>query len=171
MIDNRSLIIEHVSSSETLKTHLSEQNYSVNWKDVCLGIVWAIYSLHLKGIMHNDINCITILIRKREYVKLIDFGKCTLAEDPLTYSVKPGSDNPKFYNKYHCHLAYEFCHVPGSKVCFKADIYSVGYIFRRISNRCKLEALIYISKQILSESPSKRPEVSQVLRHLMLKIN
>ena len=59
MIDNRSLIIEHVSSSETLKTHLSEQNYSVNWKDVCLGIVWAIYSLHLKGIMHNDINCIT----------------------------------------------------------------------------------------------------------------
>ena len=145
MIDNRSLIIEHVSSSETLKTHLSEQSYSVNWKEVCLGIVRAIYSLHLKGIMHNDINCITILIRNREYVKLIDFGKCTLAEDPLTYSIKPGSDNPKFYNKYHCHLAYEFCHVPGSKVCFKADIYSVGYIFRRISNRCKLEALLYIS--------------------------
>ena len=110
-------------------------------------------------------------MRKREYVKLIDFEKCTLAECPLTYSVKPTSDNPKFYNKYHCHLAYEFCHVPGSKVCFKADIYSVGYIFRRMSNRCKLEALIYISKQILSESPNKRPEVSQVLRHLMLKMN
>ena len=167
MIDKRSLIIEYVSSSETLKTHLSEQNCSVNWKEVCLGIVWATYSLHLRGIIHNDINCITILIRKREYVKLIDFRKCTIAEDLLSYSIKPGSDKQKFYNKYHCHLAYELRHVPGSQVCFKADIYSVGYFFRRISNRCILDALIYICKQILSEYPNKRPEVSQVLSHLM----
>ena len=35
MTDNRGLIIEYVSSSETLKTQLSEQDYSVNWKEVC----------------------------------------------------------------------------------------------------------------------------------------
>ena len=136
MIDNRCLIIEYVSSSETLKTQLSEQNYSVNWKEVCLGIVRAIYSLHLKGIIHNDIHCNNILIRKREYMKLIDFGKYALAEDPVTYSIKSGWDKQKFYNKYHCHLAYELRPVPGSQVCFKIDIYSVGYVFGGISNKC-----------------------------------
>ena len=115
MIDNGCLIIEYVSSSETLKTQLPEQNYSVNWKEVCLDIVRAIYSLHLKGIIQNDIHCNNILIRKREYVKLIGFGKCTLAEDPVTYSIKPGSDKQMFYSKYHCHLAYELRHVPGSQ--------------------------------------------------------
>ena len=67
--------------------------------------------------------------RKRKYVKLIDFGKCTLAEDSVTYSIKLGSDKQKFCNKYHCHLACEILHVPGSRVCFKTDIYSVGYFF------------------------------------------
>ena len=86
MIDNRCLIIEYVSSSETLKNQLSEQKYSTNWKEVCLGIVRAIYSLHLKGVIHNDLPGNNILIRKRKYVKLIDFGKCTLAEDPVTNS-------------------------------------------------------------------------------------
>ena len=56
MIDTRYLIIEYISSSETLKKQLSEKNYSVIWKEVCLGIVRAIYSLHVKGIIHNDIH-------------------------------------------------------------------------------------------------------------------
>ena len=60
----RCLIIEYVSSSETLKKQLSEQNYLLNWIEVCLGIVEAIYSLHLKDIIHNDIHCNNILIRK-----------------------------------------------------------------------------------------------------------
>ena len=159
MIDNRCLIIEYVSSSETLKRQLSAQNYSVNWKEVCLGIVRAICYLLLKGIIHDDIHCNNISIWKREYVKLIDFGKCTLAEDPVKYSIKSGSDKQEFYNKYHCHLAYELPHVPGSQVCFKTDIYSVGYVFGRISNRCKLEALTHISKQMLLESPNERSEL------------
>ena len=171
MIDNRCLIIEYVSSSETLKKQLYEQNYSVNWKDVCLGIVRAIFSLHLKGIIHNDIHCNNILKRKRKYVKLIDFGKRTLAEDPVTDSLKPGSGKQKFYNNYHWHLAYELCHVPGLQVCFKTDIYSVGYVFGRVSNGWELEALTHISKQMLSNSPNERPELSHVLRHLMLKMN
>ena len=170
MIDNGCLIIEYVSSSETLNTQLPEQNYSVSWKEVCLDIVRAIYSLHLKGIIQNDIHCNNILIRKREYVKLIDFGKCTLAEDPVTYPIKPGSDKETFYKKYFWHLAYELRHLPGSQVCFKTDIYSVGYFFGRISNRCKLEAITHISKQMLSESPNERPKLSDVLRHLMLKM-
>ena len=104
-------------------------------------------------------------------MKLIDFGKCTLAEDPVTYSKKPGSDKHKFYNKYHCDLACERRHIPGLQVCFKTDIYSVGCIFGRISNRCKLEALTHISKQMLSASPNEPAELSDVLRHLMLKMN
>ena len=62
-------------------------------------------------------------------MKLIDFGKCTLAEDSVIYSIKLGSVKQKFCNKYHCHLAYELRHVPGSQVCFKTDIYSVGHVF------------------------------------------
>ena len=56
MLDNRCLITEYVSSSETLKIQLSEQNYSVNSKEVCIGIVRAIYSLHLKGIKYTMIS-------------------------------------------------------------------------------------------------------------------
>ena len=169
MIDNRCLIIKYFSSSETLKKQLYEQNYSVNWKDVCLGIVRATFSLHLKGIIHIDIHCNYILKRKRKYVKLIDFGKRTLAEDPVTDSLKPGSDKQKFYNNYHCHLVYELRHVPGLQVCMY--IYSVGYVFGRVSNGWKIEVLTHISKQMLSNSPNERPELSDVLRHLMLKMN
>ena len=96
MIDKRCFTIEYLSSSETLKTQLSEQNCPVKWNEVCLGIVRAIYSTYLKGIIHNDIHCKNILIRKRKYVKLIDFGKCTLTEDPVTYRVKSGSASKSF---------------------------------------------------------------------------
>ena len=65
--------------------------------------------------------CNNILIRKRKYVKLI--GKYAVAEDPVTYSIKPSSNKQKFCNKYHCHLEYELRHVPGSQVCFEVDIY------------------------------------------------
>ena len=56
MLDNRCLITEYVSSSESLKIQLSEQNYSANSKEFCLGMVRAIYSLHLKGIKYTTIS-------------------------------------------------------------------------------------------------------------------
>ena len=96
-------------------------------------------------------------------MKIIDFGKCTLIEDPVIYTIRPGSEKQKLYNKYHCHLANELRHVPGSKVSCKTDIYSIGYIFNVISNKSDIDGLSKIAKPLLNHLPEERPELVCVL--------
>ena len=93
----------------------------------------------------------------------IDFGKYTLIEDPVIYAIKPGSEKQKLCNKYHCHLAYELWHIPGLKASCKTDIYSIGYIFNVISNKCDIDVLSKIAKPLLNHLPKERPELPGVL--------
>ena len=96
-------------------------------------------------------------------MKIIDFGKYTLIEDPVIYAIKPGSEKQKLYNKYHCHLAYELRHISGSKVSCKTDIYLIGYIFNVISNKSDIDGLSKIAKPLLNHLPEERPELVCVL--------
>ena len=89
--------------------------------------------MHLCGFLHNDIHPGNIMIRDVQYVKLIDFGKVTLLDDPVTYCIKVGSPKHERYNRIYKHLAYELRNVPGCKT----DIYSLGYCFRRIADLVK----------------------------------
>ena len=70
-------------------------------------IVKGMLSLHVKGILHNDLHSRNILLRNRQFVKIIDFGKACMVENPPVYNIKPSSEKQKRYNKVHAHLGYE----------------------------------------------------------------
>ena len=123
MIKSRSLLIECIDNSTTLPKSLEKKCFILKWESICSDIVRAVYSLHLKGILHNDLHCNNVLLSGDCHAKIIDFGKCTLIEDLIIYAIKPDSEKQKPYNKYHCHFAYEVRHIPGSKVSCKTDIY------------------------------------------------
>ena len=92
MIKSRFLIIECIDNSTTLCKSLEKRCFILKWEYVCLDIVRAVYSLHLKGILHSDLHCNNVLLRGDCHVKIIDFEKCTLIEDPVIYAIKPGSE-------------------------------------------------------------------------------
>ena len=137
--------------------------FILKWESICSDIIRAVHSLHLKGILHNDLHCNNALLRGDCHVKMIDFGKCTLIKDPVIYAIEPGSEKQKPYNKYHCHLEYELRHFPGSKVSCKTDIYSIGYIFNVIPNKCDIDGLSKITKPLLNHLLEERPELPGVL--------
>ena len=107
-------------------------------------------------------HCKNILIRDEQDVKNIDFGKCTLIEDPAIYNIPVGSEKQKRYNRQHIHLAYELRNVPGSKASVKTDIYSVGYIFLQLSEQIKVNILKHVSTKMLQEDPNNRPDLAEV---------
>ena len=45
--------------------------------------------------MHNDLHSGDILVKYNRYVKIIDFGKRTMTDDPIVYFIKPGTDKQK----------------------------------------------------------------------------
>lgn len=110
MIEPNMLLMELVQGnihSLTLHDIVSNDVSFRHLKSVCLDLVRALSELHRRGILHNDLHSRNILIRDLKFVKIIDFGKSTLIDDPVVYSIKPGSLKQKQYNKQHRHLAHD----------------------------------------------------------------
>ena len=157
------LLLEHVQNALTLREVIKQESPMVNWKNICVSLLHGLHSLHLKGILHNDLHANNILIRNEMYVKIIDFGKATLIEDPVIYSIKKGSEKQRLYNKMHCHLAFELRNVPGSKVSEETDIFSLGYNFEKVAVKARQTKLTHIAIKMISQEPRKRPTLSTVL--------
>ena len=101
MIKSRFLLTECIDDSTTLRKSLEKKFFILKWESICSDIVRAVHSLLLKGILHNDLHCNKVLLRGNCHVKIIDFGKCILIEDPVICAIKSGSEKQKLYNKYH----------------------------------------------------------------------
>lgn len=157
------LLMEYVQNALTLREIIKQESPMVNWKNICVSLVHGLHSLHLKGILHNDLHANNILIRNEMYVKIIDFGKATLIEDPVVYSIKKGSEKQRLYNKIHCHLAFELRNVPGSKVSEESDIFSLGYNFEKVAVKVCQTKLSNIATKMICQDPQKRPTLSTVL--------
>ena len=82
-----------------------------------------------KVFLHNDLHSGDILVKYNRYVKIIDFGKRSMTDDPIVYFIKPGTDKQKWCEKWYSHLACELRNIPCSKVTLKTDFYPVGYTY------------------------------------------
>ena len=115
--------------------------------------------------MHNDLHSRNIL-QKYKYVKIIDFGKETLIDDPVVYKIRKGSVKHKRYNTYQCHLAHELRNIPGSSVTCHSDIYSLGSNFTVIAQHVRSEKFTVISTTMLAEKPTDRLDLPNLLIRL-----
>ncbi|XP_066916944.1 tyrosine-protein kinase TXK-like [Clytia hemisphaerica] len=150
--------------SSTLKNCLADKPTEINWITIVIDICEALKHIHDNGILHNDLHPRNILLRERKYVKIIDFGKATMVDDPVIYDIQKGSQKQKKYNTKHIHLAYELRNVSRSPQTFKSDIYSLGYNMQLICEAAHLEKLSKISFDLLKEKPEDRPNLPQIIR-------
>ena len=162
IIEPNKLLMEYIDG-ETLSEIVKNKVLVQHWKGVCLDLVRALQNLHNHGILHNDLHSRNIILRNYKYVKIIDFGKATLVDDPVVYNIRKGSLKHKRYNTYHRHLAHELRNIPGSSVTCHSDIYSLGYNFRVIAQHVRSEKLTVISTTMLAEKPTDRPELPNLL--------
>lgn len=150
------------SLREIIKNDLKLMEY----REICLSLCRALHHMHRLNILHNDIHPGNILVRNTKYAKLIDFGKASLASDPVLYSIKPGTPRHEKYNRLHLHLGFELRNVPGSYTSFKSDIYSMGYCMRKISELVVSKSLNALAVRMLYEVPNERPNLESVLLSL-----
>ena len=166
MVEPDKLILEFIGNDTTapsLRDVISSGKSISRWKIICLDLTRALHALHKKGLLHNDLHSRNILVRNEQYVKIIDFGKSTLTDDPVCYAIKPGTPKHTRYNTKHLHLAYELRNVPGSCVSPQSDIYSLGHNFDHVGRNVQSSQLVLIAAKMQAALPSERPDLSQVL--------
>ena len=67
------------------------------------------------------------------------------------------------YNNKYPYLSHKLRNVKESATSFSSDIYSLGYVFNFIADRLE-NFLMTLRSQILDESPSKWPNIIQIVR-------
>ena len=132
-----------------------------------IDLVRVLQNLHNHGILHNDLHSRNIILWNYKYVKVIDFRKAKLINEPVVYNIRKGSLKHKRYSKYQRHLAHELRNIPGSSVTCHSDIYSLGYNFSVIALHVRSEKVTVISATMLAEKPTDRPD----LPNLLIRVN
>ena len=153
-------------SAPSLREIVKQEVKIADYREICLSLCRALHHMHCLNLLHNDIHPGNILIRNAKFVKLIDFGKASLADDPVLYSIKPGTLRHEKYNKLHLHLGFELRNVPGSYTSFKSDVYSLGYCMKKISELVHSNTLSVIANRMLFDKPDERPTLESVLLSL-----
>ena len=155
------------TASPTLRGLLREAR-DVDWINLILDFCMVMQYIHNKGVLHNDLHPRNILIRDQKFLKIIDFGKASLVEDPVMYDIESGSEKQALYNERHIHLAHELRNVPKSFQSIQSDIYSLGYNIGLISDATKNEKLSYIAHDLQNIIPEKRPSIPLTIKRIYL---
>ena len=74
-------------------------------KQICHTVLKAISFMHSKQLLHNDLKADNVVLACT--VKIINFGKATMASNRVVYNVGPGTEINAKYNRDHRHLAHE----------------------------------------------------------------
>ena len=167
MTTSNKLILELILNNDGTRYDALSLNISEKkWIEISVKLCAAIHDLHIKGVLHNDLHMRNLLLRNREHLKIIDFGKATLISDPVVYDIKSGSEKQKKYNDVHRHLAYELRNIPGSRVSTQSDIYTIGYDIDRIATKIRSKKLSVSCMNMMNKDPLKRPTLSNVILDL-----
>ena len=135
------------------------------WTSFCRGLAEALYFLHSRNLLHNDIKSNNILIKTGVngtiYPKMIDMGKVTTRLAPHQYRL---TQKQKIkYNKRYTYLAPELRNEYNTKTSTLTDIYSLGVVFDFVAEEDN-NVLQTISKQMLSSTPNNRPNSLKIIR-------
>jgi len=110
LVEPNKLMFEFIGDdvcAPSLRDVIKREMMLNEFKAICLALCRALHHLHKSGFLHNDIHPGNVLIRSMRHVKLIDFGKATLVDDPVIYSIKHGTEKHEKYNRLHKHLGFE----------------------------------------------------------------
>lgn len=136
-------------------------------KALSISCLNAVIYMHSKKILHNDIKADNFVCASDTTIKLIDFGKATMAAHPVTYNIVKGTQEYEQYNNHHRHLAYELRNLPGSTQNYKTDIFSVGYMFKHIGGFNSYKLLLEIGRLMKRENLGSRISLSNSLDKLL----
>ena len=160
------LVTEIIRSEGVVKTLYSEikkcsDKFDVNIQiKICYQVTDAVRFMHKNGLLHNDIKSNNILLKGNELVPiLIDMGKVTSKLCPEVYKLT--KQQQQKYNEKYLHLAFELRNIYGAKTSTFTDVYSLGYLFKMVGRENNYLKLL--SKQMVTELPSKRKNIIRVL--------
>ena len=172
VINNTSLVMEILTVGSdcnvlTVYKAKTEGIISVGeWLNICHEIALGLKYMHCKSLLHNDLKTNNIVLKPTTLLgyctKIIDMGMVTKKSEPKIYNL---TEQQKIrYNNKYPYLAHELRNVKGSATSFSSDIYSLGYIFNFIADGLE-NFLMTLRSQMLDESPSKRPNIIQIVRY------
>ena len=123
--------------------------------------------LHNRGFFHGDVQASNIILHGNELsVRLIDFGQVSRYDIPYSYilskkTIKLLQDNYKY-------LAPEI--LDGSYFTLDSDVYSFGYLVKRIYLTCQLRntAISLLYDSCLMVDPNKRPTMTEIFNSIIL---
>ena len=104
-----------------------------NWSKRLLELSQAVDFLHSREIIHLDIHASNVLA-SQEAVKLIDFGKASLTNFPITYNLTAAERD--LYNKRYQQIEYELRNEKLCKTGLSSDVYSIGVLLTYIAEKC-----------------------------------
>eukprot|EP00112_Aurelia_sp_Birch-Aquarium-sp1_P025741 Seg873.16 transcript_id=Seg873.16/GoldUCD/mRNA.D3Y31 product="Mitogen-activated protein kinase kinase kinase 1" protein_id=Seg873.16/GoldUCD/D3Y31 len=128
---------------------------SCDWINVSTQVVRGISYLHQLLLLHNDIKSDNVILdptTKRAVI--IDFGKATTIEYPLTYCLN--EEQREKYNKHHRHLAHELRNAAGTQQSVMTDTYSIGYLIKYIGYYTKHDELYNIGRRMKASNVCER---------------
>ena len=171
IVGSKALLLEFIGEDNSFSPTLHDVMENVvllrsKWIQILLELCKAASFMHNKGILHNDLHSRNIILRNKQYVKIVDFGKATLVSDPLRYEIKHGSEKQKKYNTIHSHLAYELRNITGSHQSCESDVYTIGYNFKMVAIKTKFYKLSLLSEKMIADTPSDRPALSDIMYSL-----
>ena len=124
----------------------------------CRHLVDGMAHMHDKGILHNDLHLSNIVFKESMVPVIIDFGKCTLLSNPLTYNIA-NTPLKAQYDKNHTHLAWELRNEMGSCQSEMSDIFSLGFVIFQIGRHEDILRIKAIGKRAMAKNKFERPSL------------
>ena len=129
-----------------------------DWINVSTQVVSGICYLHQLLLLHNDIKSDNVILEPTtKRAVIIDFGKVTTIENPLTYCLN--AEQRRKYNKHHRHLAHELRYSAGTQQSVMTDTYSIGYLIKYIGYYTKHDELYNIGRRMKTSYVSERMDL------------
>ena len=110
--------------------------------------------------MHLDIHA-SIVMANHETSKILDFGKATLSDFPVTFSLDAAE--PQLYNKQYKKIQFELRNEKQAKTGFCSDIYSIGVLVGYIADNCVVANKLKPRLLLISENSIAPREIRNSL--------
>ena len=114
--------------------------------------------------MHLDIHASNIMAN-HETSKILDFGKATLSDFPVTYSLDAAER--ELYNKKYKQIEFELRYEKQAKTGYCSDIYSIGVLVDYIGENCVVAKKLKPRLLLISEKCCAPREIRNSLSLLV----
>ena len=114
--------------------------------------------------MHLDIHASNVMAN-HETSKILDFGKATLSDFPVTYSLDAAER--ELYNKKYKQIEFELRNENQAKTGYCSDIYSIGVLVDYIAENCVVAKKLKPRLLLISENCCAPREIRNSLSLLV----